>query len=88
MPLILSKLIYLETVAADSLVTGARIKAVVQRRSCRHQQAGHLRAVALKHSHTLMTLKEREGRQLQLSVDAPAENQGTKKHHPPPGQRL
>lgn len=49
--------VHLETVAADGLVTGASVKAVMQGGSRRHQQAVHLGAVTLEHGHTLMALK-------------------------------
>lgn len=49
---------YLEAVAADGLVTGTRIKAMMQAGSRRHQQAAHFGAVTLKHTNTFMTLQQ------------------------------
>lgn len=50
--------VYLETVAADGLITGTRVKAVMQAGSRGHQQAAHFGAVTLKHTHTFMTLQQ------------------------------
>ena len=80
---------YLEAVAADGLVTGARIKATVKAWSHGHQQAGHFGAVTLEHTHTFMTLQQRKEEQLQCWVAVNDETfdrkQQQQQQHPPPG---
>lgn len=49
---------HLETVAADGLVTGPRIKAMMQAGSGGHQQAAHFGAVTLKHTDAFMSLQQ------------------------------
>lgn len=49
---------HLETVAADGLVTGPRIKAMMQAGSRGHQQAAHFGAVTLKHTDAFMSLQQ------------------------------
>lgn len=50
---------YLETVAADGLVTGSGVKAKVQEGGGGHQQAAHLRGVTLEHSDAFMALQRK-----------------------------
>lgn len=64
---------YLETVAADGLITGTRIKAMMETGSCRHQQAAHSRAVTLKHCHTFMTLQQSDNKMQDCCVAVFAE---------------
>lgn len=59
---------YLETVAADGLITGTSIKSMMEAGSCRHQQAAHFGAVTLKHSHTFMTLQQSGNKMQNCSV--------------------
>lgn len=49
---------HLETVAADGLVTGPRIKAMMQAGSRGHQQAAHFGAVTLKQTDAFMSLQQ------------------------------
>lgn len=53
---------YLQTVAADGLITRARVKAVMEAWSSGHQQTADPRAVTLKHSHTFMTLQQSDSK--------------------------
>lgn len=61
---------YLETVAADGLITGTRIKPMMETGSCGHQQAAHFGAVTLKHSHAFMTLQKSGNKMQDCSVAA------------------
>lgn len=94
---------YLEAVAADGLVTGTRIKAMMQAGSRGHQQAAHFGAVTLKHTNTFMTLQQTRQKNTSLfaccihrkigisAVLGPTKPLTSKQllhRHSPPGRRL
>lgn len=95
---------YLETVAADGLVTGTRIKAVMKAGSSGHKQAAHFRTVTLKHSYTFMALQQQQQKtedytdvafneiqfkiRINTVVDPTRQTAAGLRRHSPPGRRL